>query len=41
VRLLTLHNLSFVARLMAELRSAIDDGRLAQTAAQLRAGYFV
>jgi queuine tRNA-ribosyltransferase len=41
LRLLTLHNLSFVARLMAELRAAIGAGRLAEAAAQLRAGYFV
>jgi queuine tRNA-ribosyltransferase len=41
VRLLTLHNLSLVARLMAELRGAIEAGRLAEAAAQLRAGYFV
>jgi queuine tRNA-ribosyltransferase len=37
-RLLTLHNLSFVARLMADLRRAIDDGRLAERAGELRSG---
>jgi queuine tRNA-ribosyltransferase len=37
-RLLTLHNLTFVAQLMAALRSAIGDGRLAEVAAALRAG---
>jgi len=38
LRLVTLHNLSFVARLMADLRDAIDGGRLAEVAARLRAG---
>ena len=38
VRLVTLHNLSFIARLMATLREAIDDGRLPDAAAALRAG---
>jgi queuine tRNA-ribosyltransferase len=38
VRLLTLHNLSFIARLMADLREAIAAGRLADVAAALRAG---
>ena len=38
MRLVTLHNLSFVARLMADLRAAIAEGRLAETAAALRAG---
>jgi queuine tRNA-ribosyltransferase len=38
VRLLTLHNLSFVARLMEDLRVAIETGRLDETAAALRAG---
>ena len=38
VRLLTLHNLAFVARLMAVLRAAIAAGRLAEQAAALRAG---
>jgi queuine tRNA-ribosyltransferase len=37
-RLLTLHNLAFIARLMADLRAAIDAGTLAETAAALRAG---
>jgi len=37
-RLLTLHNLSFVARLMEDLRAAIDAGRLAEVAGALRAG---
>jgi queuine tRNA-ribosyltransferase len=37
-RLVTLHNLSFVARVMADLRNAIADGTLAQTAAALRDG---
>jgi queuine tRNA-ribosyltransferase len=38
VRLLTLHNLSFVARLMADLRGAIGAGRLSETADALLAG---
>jgi len=38
LRLVTLHNLSFIARLMADLRDAIDGGRLAAVAAALRAG---
>jgi queuine tRNA-ribosyltransferase len=38
LRLVTLHNLSFVSRLMADLRDAIDDGRLAEVAAALRGG---
>jgi queuine tRNA-ribosyltransferase len=38
LRLLTLHNLAFVARLMERLRSAIADGRLAEEAAAIRAG---
>jgi queuine tRNA-ribosyltransferase len=38
VRLLTLHNLSFVARLMDDLRAGIEQGRLAEVAAALRAG---
>jgi queuine tRNA-ribosyltransferase len=37
-RLLTLHNLAFLARLMADLRSAILAGRLPEVAAALRAG---
>ena len=38
LRLVTLHNLSFIARLMADLRAAIDGGRLPAVAAALRAG---
>ncbi|HUA06424.1 MAG TPA: tRNA guanosine(34) transglycosylase Tgt [Solirubrobacteraceae bacterium] len=38
LRLVTLHNLSFIARLMADLRDAIDGGRLAEVAAGLRGG---
>jgi queuine tRNA-ribosyltransferase len=38
VRLLTLHNLSFVARLMDDLRAGIEAQRLAEVAAALRAG---
>ena len=38
MRLLTLHNLAFVARLMARLRDAIPAGTLAGEAAALRAG---
>src|SRR4051812_3717233 len=38
MRLLTIHNLAFVQRLMAELRAAIDAGRLAEAAAAVRAG---
>jgi queuine tRNA-ribosyltransferase len=38
VRLLTLHNLAFVARLMQRLRGAIEDGRLAEEAAAIRSG---
>jgi queuine tRNA-ribosyltransferase len=37
-RLLTLHNLAFLARLMADLRGAILAGRLPEVAAALRAG---
>jgi queuine tRNA-ribosyltransferase len=37
-RLLTLHNLTFLARLMADLREAVVGGTLAATAAGLRAG---
>jgi len=37
-RLLTVHNLSFIAALMADLRSAIVAGRLAEAAGALRAG---
>ena len=38
MRLLTLHNLAFVARVMEDLRGAILAGRLPQVAAALRAG---
>jgi queuine tRNA-ribosyltransferase len=38
LRLVTLHNLAFVARLMADLRAAIAAGTLAQVAAAVRAG---
>jgi queuine tRNA-ribosyltransferase len=37
MRLLTEHNLAFLARLMADLRQAILDGHLSETAARLRA----
>jgi queuine tRNA-ribosyltransferase len=37
-RLVTLHNLSFIARLMDDLRDAIDAGRLPQVASALRQG---
>jgi queuine tRNA-ribosyltransferase len=37
-RLVTLHNLSFIARLMADLRVAIDAGRLPEVAAAFRSG---
>ena len=38
VRLVTLHNLSFIGRLMETLRGAIEDGRLGEVAAELRGG---
>ena len=38
MRLVTLHNLSFIRRLMGELRTAIGEGRLREVAAALRAG---
>jgi queuine tRNA-ribosyltransferase len=38
VRLLTVHNLAYLARLMADLRGAIAAGTLAERAAALRAG---
>jgi queuine tRNA-ribosyltransferase len=38
LRLLTLHNLTFVAAVMTTLRNAILAGRLAETAASLHAG---
>jgi queuine tRNA-ribosyltransferase len=37
-RLLTLHNLSYVQRLMADLRAAIDRGTLRETTAAFNAG---
>jgi queuine tRNA-ribosyltransferase len=37
-RLITLHNLSFIARLMADLRTAIETDRLEDTAAALLSG---
>ncbi len=36
MRLLTEHNLAFLARLMGDLRQAILDGQLSATAARLR-----
>jgi queuine tRNA-ribosyltransferase len=38
LRLVTLHNLTFVARLMADLRVGIDQHRFDEVAAGLRAG---
>lgn len=38
LRLVTLHNLSYIGSLMSELRRAIHGGTLAQTAAALRSG---
>lgn len=38
LRLVTVHNLSYITRLMADLRNAIHVGTLEQTAAALRAG---
>jgi len=38
MRLLTIHNLAFLQRLMAELRDAIDEGRLAAAAKAVREG---
>jgi queuine tRNA-ribosyltransferase len=38
LRLITQHNLTFVAQLMAQLRSAIDSGQLADAVRTLRAG---
>jgi queuine tRNA-ribosyltransferase len=38
MRLVTLHNLAFVERVMRRLRDAIGAGRLAETAAALRGG---
>jgi queuine tRNA-ribosyltransferase len=39
-RLITMHNLAFLARLMGDLRQGIVEGRLAEVAAQWRAGEF-
>ena len=38
MRLLTVHNLAYLQRLMAELRVAIQDGRLAAAAAAALGG---
>jgi queuine tRNA-ribosyltransferase len=38
MRLLTLHNLAYLERLMAELRAAIEAGRLSDVTGALRAG---
>ena len=38
LRLVTVHNLSFIASVMADLRAGIEAGRLAQVADALRAG---
>jgi queuine tRNA-ribosyltransferase len=38
LRLITVHNLSFIARVMDDLRRAIDGGRFAEVASALRAG---
>ena len=38
LRLVTLHNLSFIASVMADLRAGIEDGRLAEVADALSAG---
>ncbi|HEY5318241.1 MAG TPA: tRNA-guanine transglycosylase, partial [Solirubrobacteraceae bacterium] len=38
IRLVTLHNLSYIERLMRDLRRSITEGTLAQTAAALRSG---
>jgi queuine tRNA-ribosyltransferase len=38
LRLVTLHNLWFIARLMEDLRAAVDAGRLAEVAAAVRGG---
>ncbi len=38
LRLITLHNLSYLARLMEDLRAAIDNDRLPKAVARLRAG---
>jgi queuine tRNA-ribosyltransferase len=38
LRLVTLHNLSFIGRLMADLRAAIDEDRLAEASTALLRG---
>jgi len=38
LRLVTLHNLSFIGRVMADLRAAIEEGRLAEVSGRLLAG---
>jgi queuine tRNA-ribosyltransferase len=38
MRLLTIHNLAYLQRLMAELRRAVDENRLAEVAAAVRGG---
>jgi queuine tRNA-ribosyltransferase len=38
MRLITLHNLSFIAELMGDLRRGVDEGKLPEVAAALRAG---
>ncbi len=38
LRLVTLHNLWFIARLMDDLRAAVDGGQLTEVAAELRGG---
>jgi queuine tRNA-ribosyltransferase len=38
MRLVTLHNLSYIARLMRDLRASIHEGTLAQSAAAFRSG---
>ena len=38
LRLVTLHNLAFIARLMEQVRGAIDEGSLAEVAAAVRSG---
>jgi queuine tRNA-ribosyltransferase len=38
LRLITLHNLSFIGRLMEDLRTGIDAGRLTEVATALRSG---
>jgi queuine tRNA-ribosyltransferase len=38
LRLVTLHNLAFIARLMEQVRGAIDEGNLAEVAAAVRVG---